>query len=184
MSIILSRRAVSQFALALSASTIAPILSNKALSMTDAPSAIDSHPRRRIAVRDTEISYVDTGEGDPIVFLHGNPTYSYLWRNIIPHVQELGRCLAPDMVGMGRSGKSPAKAYRFADHAAYLDAWFDGLGLTRNVTLVVHDWGSALGFYRALSRADQGDRLHGGNSLAAALGRFRRGSRHLPRASF
>lgn len=114
-----------------------------------APGAADPHPRRTLRVLDTEISYVDTGGGDPIVFLHGNPTSSYLWRNVIPHVTGLGRCLAPDLVGMGRSGKSPRRAYRFADHAAYLDAWFDALGLTKNVVLVVHDWGSALGFHRA-----------------------------------
>src|SRR6266404_1661270 len=112
-------------------------------------SAVDSHPRRRVAVRDTEISYVDVGEGDPIIFLHGNPTSSYLWRNVIPHVTGLGRCLAPDLVGMGNSGRSPTGAYRFEDHAAYLDAWFDALGLTKDVILVVHDWGSALGFHRA-----------------------------------
>jgi haloalkane dehalogenase len=118
--------------------------------MTDGPiSAVDPHPRRRVRVLDTEISYVDTGNGDPIVFLHGNPTYSYLWRNVIPHLSELGRCLAPDMVGMGHSGKSPSQAYRFTDQAAYLDAWFEALGLTKDVILVVHDWGSALGFYRA-----------------------------------
>lgn len=109
----------------------------------------DPHPRRRVSVLDTEMSYVDTGHGDPIVFLHGNPTSSYLWRNIIPYLSEHGRCLAPDLVGMGRSGKSPTQAYRFVDHARYLDAWFDTLGLTKNVTLVVHDWGSALGFHRA-----------------------------------
>jgi len=112
-------------------------------------SPADPHPRRRVRVLDSEISYVDTGRGDPIVFLHGNPTSSYLWRNVIPHVSGLGRCLAPDLVGMGRSGKSPRQAYRFSDHSAYLDAWFDALGLTRNVTLVAHDWGSALGFNRA-----------------------------------
>jgi haloalkane dehalogenase len=98
---------------------------------------------------------VDAGEGDPIVFLHGNPTWSYLWRNIIPHVSGLGRCLAPDLVGMGQSGASPAGAYRFLDHARYLDAWFETLGLTANVTLVVHDWGSALGFYRACRHPQQ-----------------------------
>jgi haloalkane dehalogenase len=114
-----------------------------------APGTPDPHPRRTVRVLDAEMSYVDTGGGDPIVFLHGNPTSSYLWRNIIPHVSGLGRCLAPDLVGMGRSGKSPRRAYRFADHAAYLDAWFDSLGLTRNVILVAHDWGSALGFHRA-----------------------------------
>jgi len=118
-------------------------------------SPADPHPRRRIRVLDSEISYVDTGRGDPIVFLHGNPTSSYLWRNVIPHVAGLGRCLAPDLVGMGRSGKSPRDAYRFADHAAYLDAWFESLELTRNVILVVHDWGSALGFHRAFRHPEQ-----------------------------
>ena len=78
--------------------------------------ASDPHPRKRVAVLDTEMSYVDVGEGEPIVFLHGNPTSSYLWRNIIPHVSDIGRCLAPDMIGMGQSGKSPYYSYRFVDH--------------------------------------------------------------------
>ena len=95
----------------------------------------------------TEIHHTESGSGDPVVFLHGNPTSSYLWRNVIPHVSDLGRCLAPDLVGMGRSG--PAPAYRFADHARHLDAWFDAMGLTADVTLVLHDWGSALGFHWA-----------------------------------
>jgi haloalkane dehalogenase len=111
--------------------------------------SINPLPRRRVAVLDTEMSYVDTGQGDPIVFLHGNPTSSYVWRNIIPRLSKHARCLAPDLVGMGQSGKSPANAYRFVDHARYLDAWFEALNLTSNVTLVIHDWGSALGFYRA-----------------------------------
>ena len=115
----------------------------------------DAHPRRRVSVLDTEMSYVDTGQGDPIVFLHGNPTSSYLWRNIIPHLSKLGRCLAPDLVGMGQSGESPTQAYRFVDHARYLDAWFDALNLTNKVTLVVHDWGSALGFHRAARHPGQ-----------------------------
>jgi haloalkane dehalogenase len=117
--------------------------------------ASDPHPRKRIAALDSEISYVDVGEGDPIVFLHGNPTSSYLWRNVIPHVQDLGRCLAPDLVGMGASARSPTYSYRFVDHARYLDGWFEALGLTRNVTLVVHDWGSALGFHRAFRNPGQ-----------------------------
>src|SRR6266508_6828068 len=112
-------------------------------------SVADSHPRKRVRVLDTEIAYVDSGAGEPTVFLHGNPTSSYLWRNVIPHVDGLGRCLAPDLVGMGDSGRSPGGAYRFVDHARYLDAWFDALGLLRNVVLVVHDWGSALGFHWA-----------------------------------
>lgn len=109
----------------------------------------DTHERRRVSVSGTEMAYVDVGSGDPVVFLHGNPTSSYLWRNVIPHVEEIGRCLAPDLVGMGDSGAAPDGSYRFADHARYLDAWFDALGITSNVTLVGHDWGSALGFHWA-----------------------------------
>jgi haloalkane dehalogenase len=92
------------------------------------------------------MAYVDVGGGDPIVFLHGNPTPSYLWRNIIPYLLPYGRCLAPDFVGMGNSGAAPNGSYRFVDHRRYLDAWFDALGIKMNVILVVHDWGSALGF--------------------------------------
>ena len=92
---------------------------------------------------------MDTGDGDPIVFLHGNPTSSYLWRNVIPHLSPVGRCLAPDLMGMGESGSSPNGSYRFTDHSAVLDGWFDAMGLTSGVTLVVHDWGSALGFHWA-----------------------------------
>ncbi len=124
--------------------------------MTHTPiSALDPYERQRVAVLDTEISYIDSGKGDPIVFLHGNPTSSYLWRNIIPHLEGLGRCLAPDLVGMGNSGKASDGSYRFVDHARYLDAWFDTLGLTKNVLLVLHDWGSALGFYRAYRHPEQ-----------------------------
>jgi haloalkane dehalogenase len=92
------------------------------------------------------MAYVDVGEGDPIVFLHGNPTPSYLWRNIIPYLLPFGRCLAPDYVGMGNSGTAPNGAYRFVDHQRYLDAWFEATGVKRNVILVLHDFGSALGF--------------------------------------
>jgi haloalkane dehalogenase len=111
--------------------------------------AEDHLPRRRIRILDTEMSYATVGRGHPIVFLHGNPTSSYLWRNVIPHVSNLGHCLAPDLVGMGQSAASPEGAYRFRDHVRYLDAWFDALELRENVTLVLHDWGSALGFYWA-----------------------------------
>src|SRR5215472_15857682 len=86
---------------------------------------------------------------------HGNPTSSYLWRNIIPSVVECGRCLAPDLIGMGQSGKSPRGAYRFLDHARYLDAWFGKLKLTENVIPVVHDWGSALEFHWARRNPDR-----------------------------
>jgi haloalkane dehalogenase len=112
-------------------------------------SAADPSPRKRVRVADSEMAYVDAGSGDPIVFLHGNPTSSYLWRNVIPHVAGQYRCLAPDLVGMGDSGKSTSGTYRFVDHARYLDAWFEALALSRNVVLVVHDWGSALGFHWA-----------------------------------
>jgi haloalkane dehalogenase len=106
----------------------------------------DASYRKRAYLLDTNIAYVDVGEGDPIVFLHGNPTPSYLWRNIIPYLIPFGRCLAPDYVGMGNSGAAPDGCYRFVDHQRHLDAWFDAMGLKKNIILVVHDWGSALGF--------------------------------------
>ena len=114
----------------------------------------DPHPRRSVRVLDSAMSYVDTGIGKPVVFLHGNPTSSYLWRNIIPFVSGSARCLAPDLIGMGRSGKPAGNSYRFADHARYLYAWFDALDL-RDVVLVLHDWGSALGFHWARRHADR-----------------------------
>jgi haloalkane dehalogenase len=116
--------------------------------MAQAISAADWYERRRLRVLDSHISYVEVGVGDPIVLLHGNPTSSYLWRNVIPQLQSVGRCLAPDLIGMGRSGKAPGGAYRLADHVRYLDGWLEALDL-RRVTLVVHDWGSALGFHWA-----------------------------------
>jgi len=125
--------------------------------MSQSISANDPYERKRVAVLDSELAYVDTGSGDPVVFLHGNPTSSYLWRNIITEVEGSARCLAPDLIGMGDSGKNPAGSYRFVDHAHYLDAWFDAVGLdqhTKNVTLVVHDWGSALGFHWACRHQD------------------------------
>lgn len=108
-----------------------------------------------IAVLDTRMTYGESGAGPPVVFLHGNPTSSYLWRNVIPSVAPVARCLAPDLVGMGRSGKNPAGAYTFADHARYLDAWFDAVLPNERVVLVVHDWGGALGFHWARRHADR-----------------------------
>ncbi|MFF0576402.1 haloalkane dehalogenase [Streptosporangium saharense] len=107
------------------------------------------HPGTRVEVPGTYMSHVDTGDGEPVVFLHGNPTSSYLWRNVIPHLADVSRCLAPDLVGMGASGPAPDGAYRFADHARHLDAWFDAVLPEGQVTLVLHDWGSALGFHWA-----------------------------------
>jgi haloalkane dehalogenase len=106
----------------------------------------DASYRKRVHVLDTDMAYVDVGEGDPIVLLHGNPTPSYLWRHAIRYLLPFGRCLAPDYVGMGNSGPAPDGSYRFVDHQRYLDAWLEALGIDRNVILVLHDWGSALGF--------------------------------------
>jgi haloalkane dehalogenase len=105
--------------------------------------------KQRVRVHGKEMAYVESGSGDPIVFLHGNPTSSYLWRNVIPHLEGLGHCLAPDLIGMGASEKlvpSGPESYRFVEHRRYLDGLLDALGVTDRVTLVVHDWGSALGF--------------------------------------
>ena len=102
--------------------------------------------KHRIEVLGSEMAYMDVGEGDPIVFLHGNPTSSYLWRNVIPHAVDLGRCVAPDLIGMGDSDKVPGLEYRFVDHRRYLDAFLEAVDVEEAVTLVVHDWGSALGF--------------------------------------
>lgn len=109
----------------------------------------DSFERHRVKVLDSEMAYVDAGQGDAVVFLHGNPTSSYLWRNVIPHITGNVRCLAPDLIGMGASGKNPSGSYRFVDHARYLDAWFDAVLPAGQITFVIHDWGSALGFYWA-----------------------------------
>lgn len=115
----------------------------------------DSIYRRFVTVHGVPMAYVDIGQGDPIVFLHGNPTPSYLWRNIIPHALPFGRCLAPDYPGMGNSGAEPNGAYRLIDQQRYLDGWIDALGLENNIILVLHDWGSALGFDWARRHPDQ-----------------------------
>jgi len=111
--------------------------------------AIDPAAKRTVSVLGKRMAWIEIGEGDPIVFLHGNPTSSYLWRNVIPHLALHGRCLAPDLIGMGDSEKlddpGPDR-YRFVEHRQYLDALLEELGVKDNVTLVIHDWGSALGF--------------------------------------
>jgi haloalkane dehalogenase len=125
--------------------------------MADASSpapADDPTSRSRVrlgheADRELDLSYVDVGHGDPIVFLHGNPTSSYLWRNVIPHVQHLGRCIAPDLIGMGDSTKlSAPKAgdYSFDRHSQFLSAFMEKIEATDRVTLVGHEWGAALAF--------------------------------------
>jgi len=111
-----------------------------------------------ITVLGKRIAYRETGTGNPIVFLHGNPTSSYLWRNIIPHVARQGRCIAPDLIGMGGSDKladTESDRYRFVCHRQYLDATLDALDVGDRVTFVLHDWGSALGFDWARRHADR-----------------------------
>ncbi len=112
-------------------------------------SAEERYTKRFKTIKGKTMAYVETGEGDPIVFLHGNPTSSYLWRNVIPHLESQGRCIAPDLIGMGDSEKldDPGPgSYRFVEHREFLDLLLEELGVTENVTLVIHDWGSALGF--------------------------------------
>ncbi|MEI9938636.1 MAG: haloalkane dehalogenase [Pseudomonadota bacterium] len=99
-------------------------------------------PPRHVPVLDSSLAYREAGAGTPLIFLHGNPLPSRVWRQVLPAVAEHARCLAPDLIGMGDSGK-PDIAYRFSDHARYLDAWFDALDL-RDVVLVGYDWGGAL----------------------------------------
>ena len=109
----------------------------------------NEHPKKTLRVLGKTMAYVEMGSGDPIVFQHGNPTSSYLWRNVMPHLARQGRCIALDLIGMGDSEKlerSGPDAYRFVEHRRYFDAAMEALGVRENVTLVLHDWGSALGF--------------------------------------
>ena len=105
-----------------------------------------------LEVKGSKMHYIDIGQGDPILFLHGQPTSSYLWRNIIPHLQSSGRCIAPDLIGMGKSDK-PDISYIFENHYDYLEAFIEKLNL-KNITLVIHDWGSGLGFHYATKNPD------------------------------
>ncbi len=113
----------------------------------------DARPRERVTVLNSEMAYVDTGvpaggeDAPTVVFLHGNPTSSFLWRNVMTPVESVARCVAPDLIGMGESGKNPDGSYTFEDHARYLDAWFDAVLPAGPLVLVIHDWGSALGFH-------------------------------------
>ena len=115
------------------------------------PHRLEPHPKKFAGVRDKRMGYVELGEGEPaFLFLHGNPTSSYLWRNVMPEVAGLGRCLAPDLIGMGDSDKlaNPGPdTYRFGTHREFLWALIDAvIGPDAPVVLVVHDWGSVLGF--------------------------------------
>lgn len=107
------------------------------------------YTKKTVEVLGVPMAVVDEGEGPPVVFLHGNPTSSYLWRNVMPHVADLGRIIAPDLLGMGDSGKLPESgpaSYTFVEHRRYLDGVLTALGVHTDVTLVIHDWGSGLGF--------------------------------------
>ena len=107
------------------------------------------YEKQRVEILGSQMAYIDEGRGDPIVFLHGNPTSSYLWRNVMPHLEGQGRLIAPDLIGMGDSAKLPDSGpdrYTFVEHRRYLDALLETLGVNENVTFVIHDWGSALGF--------------------------------------
>jgi haloalkane dehalogenase len=120
-------------------------------------SAAERYEKKRATVKGRSMAYVEAGTGDPIVFLHGNPTSSYLWRNVMPHLEGQGRLIAPDLIGMGDSDKletSGPGSYRFVEHRAYLDDLLAELGVASNVTFVVHDWGSALGFDWAARHRD------------------------------
>jgi haloalkane dehalogenase len=107
-----------------------------------------------IEVHGSRMHYIDVGQGEPVLFLHGNPTSSYLWRNIIPHVSGQARCIAPDLIGMGKSDH-PDIPYRYDDHYRYVSGFIDALDLKSKVTLVIHDWGSGLGFRWAHDHEDQ-----------------------------
>jgi haloalkane dehalogenase len=115
---------------------------------TKAISADFPFESKYVEIHGSKIHYIDEGSGDPIVFLHGNPTSSYLWRNIIPYLIPHARCIAPDLIGMGKSDK-PDLNYRFFDHSKYVEEFINNLDLS-NITLVVHDWGSGLGFHYAM----------------------------------
>ncbi|MBI4621445.1 MAG: haloalkane dehalogenase [Desulfobacterales bacterium] len=112
-------------------------------------SAKERFAKKEIEISGRMMAYVDEGTGDPIVLLHGNPTSSYLWRNIIPYLTDLGRCIAPDLIGMGDSDKLDSRgiqSYRLAEHQQYIDALLETLEIHQDVVLVLHDWGSSLGF--------------------------------------
>jgi haloalkane dehalogenase len=123
-----------------------------------APATEWSKRKKYAKVDGVRMAYYEVGQGDPIVFLHGNPTSSYLWRKVVPHVQDLGRCIAPDMVGMGDSAPLPNSGpgiYTYVNHRKYLYALLEQLGVEDNVTFVIHDWGSAMGFDWAYQHPDQ-----------------------------
>lgn len=124
--------------------------------MANAPSAAMPFTSQFVEVMGNHIHYIDEGDPDglPILLIHGNPVHLYIWRNIVPHLTGSGRVIALDLIGMGKSDK-PDIDYTFDDHAKYLDSFIDALGIGANLTLVVHDWGSGLGFDYAAQHPDR-----------------------------
>lgn len=121
--------------------------------MSETISAAFPYEKKRVTVHGAQLAYVDEGNGDPVLFLHGNPTSSYLWRNVMPYLAADARIVAPDLIGMGDSDKIDSE-YRYVDHYSYLSDFIRELGL-KNATLVLHDWGSGLGFHWAQQNADK-----------------------------
>lgn len=166
--------------------TVLPLVAPAtAAAQEPAQSAIPAafpYESRYIEVLGSRMHYIDEGEGDPILFIHGNPTSSYLWRNIIPFVTDGYRAIAVDLIGMGRSDQ-PDIDYTYQDHARYVNAFIEALELT-DLTLVIHDWGSVLGFDYARSHEENvvgiafmeaiiPPRYPSPNPIGGALGRFR-----------
>src|SRR5260221_8134501 len=119
---------------------------NSSQSLTNSKK-VEKMEKKFQSINGLKMAYIEAGKGDSIVFLHGNPTSSYVWRNIIPYVQDLGRCIAPDLMGMGDSDKLPdSGSYTFSENQKYLEALLDSLNIKKNILFVVHDWGSALAF--------------------------------------
>ena len=127
--------------------------------MTDTPLRTQPHDKKFIEVLGKKMAYVELGDpnGRPIIFQHGNPTSSYLWRNVMPHLAEQGRCIAIDLIGMGDSEKlaPSADSYSFDIHSQYFEATLAALGVRENAVLVIHDWGSALGFHYAARHSER-----------------------------
>jgi len=151
-----SRRNLMHTALIAGGATILPLALGPQTAQAQASSW--QGQKKKVRVRGLEMAYYEVGSGDPIVFLHGNPTSSYLWRNIIPHVQHLGRCIAPDLVGMGDSDPLPNSGpgtYKFSVHRDYLFDLLEAIGVRERVTLVIHDWGSGIGLSYAQRYTDR-----------------------------
>ncbi len=156
-----------------------------ALQGTNTTSSISAEfpfESRYVEILGSRMHYIDEGEGEPVLFLHGNPTSSYLWRNIIPFVTDDYRAIAVDLIGMGKSAK-PDLEYTYQDHKRYLDAFIEALDLS-DITLVIHDWGSVLGFDYAVEHDDNvvgiafmesiiPPRFPSSQPMGGALGRYR-----------